>query len=74
MTRLTSEAIRRIVGSVDEKTAADLLATEASEDELLEAVAWVDADDAMMDEGRPMPHGRVARLIEILQAMEPPPL
>ena len=67
MKPLTSDDIRRIVGSVDEKTAADILATGAGEDELLEAVAWVHADDAMMDKLRPMPSGRVGRLVEILQ-------
>ena len=71
MKPLTSDDIRRIVGSVDEKTAADILATGAREDELLEAVAWVHADDAMMDKLRPLPSGRVGRLVEILQPTPP---
>lgn len=71
MAKLTGDAIRRIVGTVDEKTAADLIATGASEEELLEAIAWVHADDAMMDRLRPMPSGRVARLVELLQPSEP---
>jgi hypothetical protein len=71
MPQLTSEAVRRILGTVDEKTAADVLATGATEDELLEAVAWVNADDAMMDRLRPLPSGRVGRLVEILQPNEP---
>lgn len=71
MKRLTSESIRRIVGSVDAKTAADILATGATDDELLEAVTWVHADDAMMDNLRPMPSGRVGQLVEILQPAPP---
>ena len=71
MKPLTSDDIRRIVGSVDEKTAADILATGAREDELLEAVAWVHADDAMMDKLRPLPSGRVGRLVDILQPSPP---
>jgi hypothetical protein len=71
MTKLTSESIRRILGRVDEKTAADILATGATEDELLEATSWVHADDAMMDNLKPMPTGRVAQLIEILQPTPP---
>ena len=71
MKPLTSDDIRRIVGSVDEKTAADILAIGAREDELLEAVAWVHADDAMMDQLRPLPSGRVGRLVEILQPTPP---
>lgn len=71
MRRLTSEDIRRILGTVDEKTAADILATGATEDELLEAIAWVHADDAMMDNLRPMPSGRVGQLVVILQPTPP---
>jgi hypothetical protein len=72
MQRLTSESIRRIAGTVDEKTAADILALGATEDELLEAVTWVRADDAMMDNLRPLPSGRVGRLVEILNPAPPP--
>jgi hypothetical protein len=71
MTQLTSESIRRILGTVDARTAADILATGASEEELREAVAWVHADDAMMDALRPLPSGRVGALIEILQPTPP---
>jgi len=71
MKRLTADSIRRILGTIDEKTAADILATGASEDELLEAVAWVHADDAMMDRLRPLPSGRVGQLVEILQPTSP---
>jgi hypothetical protein len=71
MKTLSSDSIQRIVGTVDEKTAADILATGATEDELLEAVAWVNADDAMMDKLRPLPSGRVGQLVEILQPQEP---
>jgi hypothetical protein len=72
MKQLTSESIGRILGTVDDKTAADILATGATEDELLEAVTWVQADDAMMNKLRPLPSGRVARLVEILQPTPPP--
>jgi hypothetical protein len=71
MKRLTSEDIRRILGTVDERTAADILATGATDDELSEAVAWVHADDAMMDTLRAMPRGRVGRLVEILEPTPP---
>lgn len=70
MKTLTSESIRRILGTVDEKTAADVLATGATEDELLEAVAWINADDAMMDKLRPLPSGRVGQLVHLLQPSE----
>ncbi len=67
----TSEQVRRIVGAVDDETAADIPATGASDDELLEAVARVRADDAVRDRLRPLASGRVGRLVAILQADEP---
>lgn len=72
MKPLTAEEIRRIVGSVGDKTAADILATDPRQGELLEAVAWVHADDAMMDELRPLPSGRVGTLVEILKPVRAP--
>lgn len=70
MAELTAAAIERIVGPVDETMKAQILQTGANEAELLEAFAWVNADDALVDSGRSLPKGRVAELIDILR----PPL
>ncbi|WP_127145695.1 hypothetical protein [Pelagibacterium montanilacus] len=56
-----------IIGPVDNQLAAEIAGIGANEQELAEAFAWLNADEAMFNAGRPMPSGRVARLIEILQ-------
>ncbi|HVL70766.1 MAG TPA: hypothetical protein VM434_02665 [Beijerinckiaceae bacterium] len=72
MTVTRSEA-QAILGGVDEQVLADVIATGATPAELAEAQAWVENDDAMLDEGRPIPTGRVAELIEILEDIEEAP-
>jgi hypothetical protein len=67
---LSSEAIERVLGPVDNPTKAQIAGTGATEGELVEALAWVQADDVLVDEGRRLPTGKVAELVDIL---EPPP-
>jgi hypothetical protein len=71
MTALNLEAIERIVGPVDQPTRVQLMQTGASAEELLEAFTWLEADEAMVDGHRPLPKGRVAELIAILEPPEP---
>jgi hypothetical protein len=66
MMALTREEVVSVVGPVDETTIAEVVATQATLKELSEAWAWVNADEALIDQGRPMPTGRAAALIEIL--------
>lgn len=49
---------------------AEVIATGASFDELREAWAWLNGDEALIDEGRPLPGTRVAALIALLEADE----
>jgi hypothetical protein len=72
MSVLTREDIRGVLGPVDDMLAAEIAATNATEAELREAYAWVMSDDALVDELRPLPKGRVAKLTEILQAQFAP--
>lgn len=58
--------ITAILGPVDETLMAELLATGATAGELAEAIAWVNNDEALICEGRHLPAGRVAALIDIL--------
>ncbi|KSV73502.1 hypothetical protein N185_20680 [Sinorhizobium sp. GW3] len=58
--------ITAILGPVDETLVAELLATGATTGELAEAIAWVNNDEALIGEGRHLPAGRVAALIDIL--------
>ncbi|WP_274424794.1 hypothetical protein [Chelativorans sp. YIM 93263] len=66
MATLTKDGVRRILGPVDNAFLAELATTGASEEELAEANAWVTNDDALVNDFRPLPKGRVAELVEIL--------
>jgi hypothetical protein len=52
----------------DETLIAELVATDASLEELREAWAWLNGGEAQMSEGRPLPDARVAALIDLLEA------
>ncbi|KAA9368386.1 MULTISPECIES: hypothetical protein [Ochrobactrum] len=64
------QEIVAVLGSTDEVLAAALNATGASAAELAQAWAWLNADEALVNEGRRLPSGRVADLIEILEAAD----
>ncbi len=72
MSQLTREAIARMLGPTDNTLAAEIASTGASEEELAEAHAWVVSDDALMSDLRPLPKGRVAQLVGILEQIEGP--
>lgn len=59
-----------VLGRVDETLIAEVIAIGASIDELREAWAWLNGDEALMNEGRTLPGTRVAALIELLEADE----
>lgn len=63
---LTREDVESVLGPIDDTLAADVIATDASLAELEQAWAWINADEALINEFQPMPTGRVAALIEIL--------
>lgn len=65
---LTREQITSVLGPIDDMLAAEVLATGASLEELEAAFAWINADEALVNDLRPMPTGKVAQLIEILSA------
>ncbi|MDF3856377.1 hypothetical protein ACDP63_16115 [Paracoccus sp. P2] len=65
--------IRAVLGPVDETLIAQISRTDATVEELAEAWGWLNADEAMISEGRPLPRGRVAELVAILEAAEPDP-
>jgi hypothetical protein len=65
---LTRDEVRALIGRSDDRVVTEVLAMGASRAELAEARAWLENDEAMLNEGRPIPSGRVARLVEMLQA------
>ena len=67
---MTREEIVSVLGPTDETLVADILSTGASFEELREAWAWLNGDEALMGEGRPLPGTRVADLIDLLDADE----
>ena len=67
---MTREEIALVIGPTDETLIADILYTGASFEELQEAWAWLNEDEALMGEGRPLPGTRVAEVINLLDADE----
>jgi hypothetical protein len=70
MTRVTREDVVRTVGDIDDTLIAEIIGTGATVEELAEAQAWIDNDEALMNVGRPLPNGRVGELVEILSELE----
>ncbi len=67
---MKAEDIVAILGPADETLIADIARTGATVEELAQAWAWFSADDALVNEGRPLPTGRVAEIIALLEAAE----
>jgi hypothetical protein len=70
---VTKEDIDEIVGRLDDAATAAIIATEASRDELLEAYAWITADDAQHHRLHRALHGTIARVYDLLEAEIAPP-
>ncbi len=62
---LTREEVTSVLGPVEETLAIDIMATGASLVELEQAWAWLNSDEALINEHQPLPTGRVAQLIDI---------
>lgn len=67
---ITSEDVIALLGPADETLVAEVIATGATQAELAEAFAWVNNDEAMLGEGRRLPTGRVAALVDLLSPDE----
>jgi len=63
---LTRSDIEDIFGPVDDHLAVQLAATGATAAEMVEALAWHNSDDPVLNEGRELPTGRVAAVLAIL--------
>ncbi|MEE4239166.1 MAG: hypothetical protein V2I51_20795 [Anderseniella sp.] len=66
MTQLTAGAVRRITGPMDEARILEIIKTGASEAELVEALEWLHADDAIAKQVKHQPSARVSELRDIL--------
>jgi len=66
MRHLNREDITKAMSGVDDITIARIIGTGATVDELAEAQAWLANDEPMINDLRPLAHGRVRELIDIL--------
>jgi hypothetical protein len=58
-----------MLGELDDVIVAKIIATGATTEELAEAHAWLANDEPLMNAARPLPSGRVARLVDIVAAI-----
>jgi len=70
VTPLTQKDVTAMLGPLDDVTVARIIATGASVEELAQAQAWLANDEALVNEGKPLPAGRVGELVDIVAAIE----
>ena len=70
MTNLTRKAVTEALGELNDLTVADIIAMDATREELAEAYAWITNDEALINAGRALPTGRIARLVELIKERE----
>jgi hypothetical protein len=68
---LTRERVEAIMGRLDDIKMAEILATDASEPELLEARRWAEGYVRTVSDELPVRASVVSRLTEIIAADEP---
>ena len=66
MNTLTRKNVTAMLGEFDDEVVAEIIATGATPEELAQAHAWLAHDEPLMNAGRPLPSGRVARLVDIV--------
>lgn len=67
---ITRAEIERMLGPIDNQLAAEIAATDASATELARALAWLQSDEALVNDGDHLPTGKVAELIGILETAD----
>jgi hypothetical protein len=67
---MTRDQVIAELGPVDDGVVAEIIGLNPAPAELAEARGWMAAGDVFMDGGRPLPGGRVGRVIRILQRLE----
>ena len=69
MSTLTRKDVIAMLGELDDDVTAEIIASGATLEELAEAHAWLANDEPLMNAGRPLPGGRVARVVDIIAAI-----
>jgi len=67
---LTRKDVIATLGPLDDVTIAGILDSGATAEELAEAQAWLENDEPMINAGKPLARGRVARLVDILATLK----
>ncbi len=67
---LTASEVEAVLGPTDEAMIAQIMATGATPPDLAEAWTWINNDEALINEGRPLPTGKVAELCALLDEPE----
>lgn len=60
--------IEKMLGPIDSQLAAEIVRTNASAEDLAQAISWVHADEARLNDGAHLPSGIVSELVDLLQA------
>jgi hypothetical protein len=69
MSIVTRKDVTAMLGELGDDVATEIIATGTTAEELAEAHAWLANDEPLMNTGRPLPSGRVARVVEIVAAI-----
>jgi hypothetical protein len=69
MSALTRKDVTEMFGELEDVVIAKVMATGATSEELAEARAWLANDEPLMNAGRSLPSGRVARVVDIIAAI-----
>ncbi len=69
---VTASEIREILGPVENGTVAAILAIGATRNEVMEAYAWLSADDQLRRERHHTISGKAAEVWRVLEAELPP--
>lgn len=70
MKHLSHDDVVRAIPGADDVTIAAIIGTGATAEELAEARAWLANDEPMINDLRPLAHGRVRDLVDILSEFE----
>jgi len=70
MKRLSRDDVIKAISGADDVTIAQIIGTGATIEELAEAQAWLANDEPLINDLRPLAHGRVRELVDILSEIE----
>jgi hypothetical protein len=70
MRRITRDDAIKAVGAADDVVISQIIGTGATVEELAEALAWMENDEPLINDGKPLPSGRVGELVAIMEELE----